>query len=598
MFSRLLLGSLALITPLAVAAAPAPAAPPIVWHAWSPEIFAQAKRENKFVLLDLEAVWCHWCHVMEETTYRDPAVRALLQDRYLAVRVDQDARPDLANRYEDYGWPATVVYAPDGSELVKRQGYIEPGPMARLLQAIIDDPTPGPSVRSDTTPAAVAASATTLSAARRGALLQTWRAGYDAKEGGWGFSKKFLDWDTVELAIHEAGRGDPPAAQMARDTLRLQRKLLDPVWGGVYQYSVGGNWDEPHFEKIMQMQAENLRIYALAYAQWGAPEYLDTAKEIHRYLRSFLTSPDGVVYTSQDADLVPGEHSADYYALDDAGRRARGLPRIDTHVYARENGWVISALAQLAAVTGEDSYRAEALRAARWIGAHRSLPDGGYRHDERDAAGPYLGDTLAMGRACLALHQLTQEPEWLDRAEGAARFIEAHFRRAGEPGYASSDTTVRAFPAPLPQFDENASLARFATALARVTGRREHQATAENALRWLLAPEVTDRRGFYIGAELLAEEETRTEPIHVMIIGGRDDPVAQAMLAAALRVPAPHKLVEWWDRSRGPAPRGEDYFPELGQPAAFLCANGACSSPLTTVAALAKRLDRLNQPAP
>ena len=295
---------------------------------------------------------------------------------------------------------------------------------------------------------------------------------------------------------------------------------------------------------------------------------------------------------------MPGEHSADYYALDDAGRRARGLPRIDTHVYARENGWVISALAQLAAVANDDTCRTEAVRAARWIMAQRSLPDGGYRHDERDAAGPYLGDTLAMGRAFLALHQLTQEGERLDRAESAARFIETHFRRPGEPGYASSDTTVRAFPAPLPQFDENTSLARFATALARVTGRREHQSAAENALRWLLAPEVTDRRGFYIGAELLAEEEARTEPIHVMIIGGKDDPVARAMFAAALRVSEPHKLVEWWDRRREPAPRGEDYFPELGQPAAFLCANGACSSPLTTVAALAKRLDRLNQPAP
>src|SRR5690242_1847759 len=92
---------------------------PIVWHEWSPEIFARAKRENKFVILDLEAVWCHWCHVMAGTTYRDSSVVSLLGSRYLAVRVDQDSRPDIANRYEDYGWPATVIFAPDGSELVK-----------------------------------------------------------------------------------------------------------------------------------------------------------------------------------------------------------------------------------------------------------------------------------------------------------------------------------------------------------------------------------------------------------------------------------------------------------------------------------------------
>ncbi|MFI5358065.1 MAG: DUF255 domain-containing protein, partial [Opitutales bacterium] len=405
---RLLLSAacvlLAAAPPLGAAGKPAEA---ITWHAWSPEIFAQAKRENKFILLDLEAVWCHWCHVMAETTYPDPTVVRLMQSRYLAVRVDQDARPDLANRYEDYGWPATIIFAPDGSELVKRQGYVPPREMASLLQAVIDDPTPGPSVRPETTMAA--ATATELGDERRTALLHTWTDGYDDKAGGWGFSHKFLDWDSVELALHRAAAGDARAAQMARDTLRLQRKLIDPVWGGVYQYSVGGDWNEPHFEKIMQMQAENIRIYAQAYARWHDPADLASARAVYGYLRTFLTSPDGVVYTSQDADLVPGEHSADYYALDDAGRRARGIPRIDTHIYARENGWVIVALCQLAAVTGDDAYRKEAERAARWVLAHRARAGGGFNHDEKDAAGPYLGDTLAMGRAFLALHQLTQD---------------------------------------------------------------------------------------------------------------------------------------------------------------------------------------------
>ena len=575
------------VAPIRAAEAPAGQ---IVWHVWSPEIFAQAKRENKFILLDLEAVWCHWCHVMAETTYPDPPVVRLMQSRYLAVRVDQDSRPDLANRYEDYGWPATIIYAPDGSELVKRQGYVPPWEMASLLQAVIDDPTPGPSVRPEATLAA--GTTTELGDVRRAALLHAWTEGYDDKAGGWGFSHKFLDWDSVELALHRSA-ADPRAAQMGRDTLRLQRKLIDPVWGGVYQYSVGGDWNEPHFEKIMQMQAENMRIYAQAYARWHDPADLASARAIYGYLRAFLTSPDGVVYTSQDADLVPGEHSADYYALDDAGRRARGIPRIDPHVYARENGWVIVALCQLAAVTGDDAYRTEAIRAARWVLAHRALAGGGFRHDERDAAGPYLGDTLAMGRAFLALHQLTQDREWLEHVAAAANFLSAHFTRGAEAGFASSDTTVKAFPAPLPQFDENVSVARWATALAATTGRAEFRALAATALRWLLAPGATDGRGFYVAGLLLAEEEARTDPVHVAIVGRRDDPTARAMFAAALRLPDVHKLVESWDRRDGPAPRGEDIYPELDHPAAFLCANGACSSPILSVAALTARLAKV-----
>ena len=77
---------------------------PLTWQPWSDDLFAQAKRERRLVLLDLEAVWCHWCHVMDVTTYRDPAVVAFLSKHYLLVRVDQDSRPDLANRYEDFGW--------------------------------------------------------------------------------------------------------------------------------------------------------------------------------------------------------------------------------------------------------------------------------------------------------------------------------------------------------------------------------------------------------------------------------------------------------------------------------------------------------------
>ena len=88
-------------------------------------------REKRLVLLDLVAVWCHWCHVMEETTYRDPEVVAQIRAHFVAVRVDQDSRPDLSNRYEDYGWPATVIFDADGHELVKFAGYIPPRGCAR-----------------------------------------------------------------------------------------------------------------------------------------------------------------------------------------------------------------------------------------------------------------------------------------------------------------------------------------------------------------------------------------------------------------------------------------------------------------------------------
>ena len=91
------------------------------WRSWSSNQFTQAKNENKFVILDLEAVWCHWCHVMRKKTYSNKNVGRLLDKHFISVRVDQDSRPDLANKYRDYGWPATIIFNSDGEEIVKRR---------------------------------------------------------------------------------------------------------------------------------------------------------------------------------------------------------------------------------------------------------------------------------------------------------------------------------------------------------------------------------------------------------------------------------------------------------------------------------------------
>jgi uncharacterized protein YyaL (SSP411 family) len=199
------------------------------WQPWSDAIFQQARVEHKFVLLDLEAVWCHWCHVMDDVTYRDPIVIRLLKERYILVKVDQDARPDISNRYQDYGWPATVVFAADGSEIVKRQGYIPPRPMSSMLQAIIDDPSPGPSVEKE------AAFHPAASSAIRPALLtriqKQYDMQYDADATGWGFGHKYLDGDSTEYALRLAARGNGEYAKRVADTLHNATALLDPVWG-------------------------------------------------------------------------------------------------------------------------------------------------------------------------------------------------------------------------------------------------------------------------------------------------------------------------------------------------------------------------------
>jgi uncharacterized protein len=301
----------------------------------------------------------------------------------------------------------------------------------------------------------------------------------------------------------------------------------------------------------MQMQAEDLRIYAEAYALWQDKAYLEAAKKIRGYLKNCLSSPEGAFYTSQDADLVPDEHGAEYFQLNDAGRRRLGVPRIDMHVYALENGLAINALATLYSVTAEQNDLDDAIRAANWIIAHRAIPGGGFHHAEEDSGGPYLGDTLYMGRAFLALYTVTADRRWLGRAEEAMQFISADFR--ADIGYLTS-----AGPAELkwrPQVDENVGIARLANLLHHYTGKAEYSQIAEHAMRFLAAPGVAGRRGFLVAGILLADCEIATAPLHLVIVGRKNDFAAGALFAAALKQAVVHKRVEWWDPSEGPLPK-------------------------------------------
>jgi hypothetical protein len=551
----------------------------IKWEKWSNEIFERAKKEDKFVLMDLEAVWCHWCHVMAETTYKDKDTVNLLNKKYICVRVDQDSRPDLSNRYEDYGWPATVIFDASGKELVKRRGYIRPKAMASLLQAVIDDPTPGPSVEPEEK--LTFESSVKLPAELRKKLLELHVEMYDPKNKGWGDSHKYLDWDSVEYSIIHGAAGDAQAEAMAKDTLNAEIGLLDPVWGGVYQYSTDGDWVHPHFEKIMQHQTENLRVFALAYAQWNDPAHLKVAEEIRRYLKTFLSSPAGAFYVSQDADLVPGEHSGEYFKLDDAGRRKLGIPRIDTHIYARENGWAITALATLYAASGDAQYLDDATTAAKWIIQNRALEGGGFRHDEKDPAGPYLGDTLAMGRGFLALYAATGTRDWLAKAQAAADFIDKNFR-AKEAGFvtALNPASAASLPPQQPQREENGNVVRLANLLFHYTGKAEYRKMAEFAFKFLTAPPIAKR--FPMASVLLAEEELNREPPHVTVVGAKKDAKALALFKAAIAASPSYQRVEWYDAKEGELPNQDGVeYPPMSEPAAFVCANGACSPPVS-----------------
>ena len=561
----------------------------IVWHPWSEAIFEQAKRENKLVIMDLEAVWCHWCHVMEERTYQNAAIIKLMQKKYIAVRVDQDANPDISVRYEDYGWPATIIFSADGNELVKRRGYIPPENMAKILQAVIDDPTAGPSVTKQSEP--VIGTETQFSTAQRNKLIADINSGYDEVLGGWGNVHKFILAPNVEYAMVHGRQGDKALEKKARETLDKALLLIDPEWGGVYQYSDRGRWDSPHFEKIMSIQTDDLRLYALASQQFNEPRYLKAAHDIDRYLANFLTSADGAFYTSQDADASTKIDGHTFYPLNDKARRALGvMPRIDKNIYARENGWAIRSLAALYDVTGDKAVLNRAIRSANWIEANRAIDGGGFRHAEQDPAGPYLGDTLAMAEAYLALYVSTADRAWLTKSQQAVNFMQHNFKtRIGYATAVVSKTSKGIFQKPLLQMEENVSVVRLSNQLAHYSGDAQYQLIAQHAMKYLVAL-ASDR---YMAGPLTAAEELATEPAHITVVGAKSDPAAQALYQQALQYPVIYRRIEWWDKTEGAMPNSDVQYPQLAKAAAFICVNHACSTPIFEPAKLSAKADLL-----
>jgi uncharacterized protein len=561
----------------AFAASPLSAAEAVKWNGWDNDLFTRATAEKRFVILDLEAVWCHWCHVMEKTTYADPQVEDLLASKYLPVRVDQDANPDLSSRYGDWGWPATIVFAPDGTEIAKIRGYIEPERMQALLKAVIDDPSPGPSVGEafEVKPSASAF----LTREQRATLIKNYDESYEDTIGGWGDSQKYIDADSLDYAMSRAEAGDAAAVRRARQTLDAAIALIDPVWGGVFQYSEAGSWTHPHFEKIMSFQAQYLRQYSQAYALWKDPKYLAAARDIERYLTTFLASPDGAFYVSQDADLDHDTDGHKYYALDDGARRKLGMPRIDKNIYARENGWAISGLVALYDVTNDPKVLAIAEKAAKWVNDNRALPDGGFRHGDKDRGGPFPGDTMAMGQASLDLYAATGNRDWLTEAAKAGDFVGSTFKDAAG-GFLSSKTSeakAGVFARPAKLMDDQIQVARFMNLLNRYFGSDSYRELASHAMRYLTSASADMPRP--LPGVLLADEELAVEPTHMTIVGQKDDSRAQALHAFARAFPARYKRLEWLDLREGNLPNADVEYPDLGQPAAFACSNRICSYP-------------------
>ena len=311
---------------------------PVQWRPWGEAAFAQAQAEDKPILLDIGAVWCHWCHVMDRESYEDPEVAKLINEHFVAIKVDRDERPDVDARYQaavsaitgQGGWPLTAFLTPDGrpyfggTYIPREDRYGRPG-IAKVLLAMAQVWRERKDEALETAGSVMAAIEQNESFSGHGselslALVERIAASalgkFDPRNGGFGSQPKFPHPSALDLLLHIAMNRDNEQANQAF-TVTLEKMarggVYDQLAGGFHRYSVDERWVVPHFEKMLYDNTELLRNYVHGFQSVVSEEFLETAKEIVGWLDSNMTDRErGGFYASQDAD-VGLEDDGDYF---------------------------------------------------------------------------------------------------------------------------------------------------------------------------------------------------------------------------------------------------------------------------------------------
>jgi uncharacterized protein YyaL (SSP411 family) len=327
---------------------------PVQWHEWGEEAFALAQRENKPMLLDIGAVWCHWCHVMDRESYDDPAVAAIVNEHFVAVKVDRDERPDIDSRYQaavsavsgQGGWPLTAFLTPDGKPFYggtyfpPTDGYGRPS-FKRVLTSIaaaFKEKHGDVVEQAKMVESAIAQSESfagrdgRVSAGIIDAIQKSAFSMFDAQHGGFGQAPKFPHPSALDLLIERYARTEPesksPPSRKEREkdgapglfvliTTTLEHManggVYDQLAGGFHRYSVDERWVVPHFEKMSYDNSELLKNYVHGYQATGSEFFADVARDMIRWMDEWLSDRErGGFYASQDADISMDD-DGDYF---------------------------------------------------------------------------------------------------------------------------------------------------------------------------------------------------------------------------------------------------------------------------------------------
>jgi uncharacterized protein len=565
----------------------------IAWMPWGAQAFARATEQDKPILLSISAVWCHWCHVMDETSYSDSGVIDAVNRNFVPVRVDNDRRPDVNARYNMGGWPTTAFLAPDGTTLTGAT-YLPPAQMRRALDEIarfyaehkgeIAERAVVIGGRSAEHPPPEAAD---LSAEPIDALVEALKRAYDDEFGGFGEEPKFPQPEVHEFLLAEWRlRGDQMLYDMvARTMLSMSRGgMYDHVEGGFFRYSTTRDWSVPHFEKMAEDHAGLLRVLASLVLYAPTAEFRTTLVSALRFVRGVLRDPQtGFFAGSQDAD-------EEYYALPLDERRTREAPFVDRTSYTNWTCALAGAQCLAARALDDDAALDEALRTLDNVHTTLTGDDGLLYHVLAPGGAPevrgLLADHVAYVRALLDAHEISGETRFLHRARAVADAVIAHFEADGGGYYdrLRGDEDLGRLALRDRPIVDNGLFADALLRLSALTGEAGYRERAANVLR--LYSSASQGAGPFAATYARALRRYLATELSVRIVGAPS--ATDAFREAALRLPSPNVAI----RTLAPAQAAELQLPE-DRNAAYVCVTGTCGAPVRDASALRAAYDAL-----
>ncbi len=566
----------------------------IKWLDWSDEAFERAKTEKKPILLDISAVWCHWCHRLDQDTYSVPDIADYIESNFIPIRVDNDERPDINRRYNMGGWPTTAFLAPDG-HVIGGGTYIPPEQMRQVLRDVkgLWEKSQGKPTAEFEMPAPESIPKGQLSSSIVDEILGEVANNFDSIYGGFGSHPKFPNTEAHELALlkyHYSGN---------REYLRIVAVTLqnvgrsgtyDKEMGGFFRYSTMRDWSIPHFEKMCEDNAKWLQLYVHAYQATGELFYAEIAKGIIEYANTWLSDQkNSCFYGSQDAD-------EEYYKLSKTEREKLKAPYIDKRIYTTWNALMISAYLEASFVLDSMPTREFALKSLNQLLAlNHKQGEGIYHFYNGEPRLPnQLADQVRTAKTLCHVYECTGDEKYLKLAEELMDIAARKLYDSEHGGFFDTvvDQDAPGFLSkPAKPLDENTVAAQALTKLFHLTGREGYRKQAEDTLKRFV--EIYPNFGFMAAEYALALDAFLNDPTMVRIIGSPEETETKGLLVEAHRTYDPRKIVEVLDPKKNSDRIATLGYPASDKPAAYICLGKVCTAPITEPKQISQELNKM-----